>query len=126
VQIATRIAQLIKTSNSNLFDSLLFFLTPLLYLLPDYLYSNFVLYLTQCQIVAQELWKLHQQKLTILICLYIPNLLHLRQEKKPKLIFFLHFFFLSKNNAINRSICLLDRLISSHPLEGAEGTSLFF
>jgi hypothetical protein len=66
--MAIRIAALWITSNSNFFDSLLFYLTPLLCLLPDYLTPTFPLSNTMpdsCPgtVGASYSMKLNQQKL---------------------------------------------------------------
>jgi hypothetical protein len=91
-------AALRTTSSSNLLDSLLFYLTPLLCLLPDYLTPTFPLSNTMpdsCPgtMDASYTMKLKQQKPFIYIVL--SHLPPFRQEKTSQFNIFLHFFFLS-------------------------------
>jgi len=96
--LLVRIAAL-RTTSSDLSNSLLFYLTPLLCLLPDYLTPTFPLSNTMpdsCPgtVDASYTMKLKQQKPSIYIVL--SHLPPLRQEKISQINIFLHFFLLSK------------------------------
>jgi hypothetical protein len=95
---ALRIAAF-KTPSSNLSDSLLFYLTHLLCLLPDYLTPTFPLSNTMpdsCPgtVDASYNMKLKQQKLSIYV--FLSHLPPFRQEKTLQINIFLLFFLLSK------------------------------
>jgi hypothetical protein len=87
-----------KTNSSNLFDSLLFYLIPLLCLLPDYLTPTFPLSGTipdSCPgtVDASHIVKLNQQKPSNFTYLFLPYYLSPVKKKSLNYKFFPFFYF---------------------------------